>query len=378
MSTAESRALDPAVRAALAQDLLRALRAHCPGSRAEPRGSLARGTADAYSDIDLAWTVPDGRFDACVAAARDVLGTVRAVASLRVDPDLRNSRKRRLLFVDFEGLPLFWRLDLEIVAHSVADLPAEDQGNPAARGDDWSRPASALANAVAAVKAALRGQPQVARGLLERGFARIGAAPGLTGDPAGDIMRLAEAAAVSEPALGPLAERVRWLASDHREDFLWQVLPDAVREQVDELAVLSRDIQAVVLIRGCDIDPLPELHTCMRLVSRRRLALPDRVPPPSPRDAAALAAKAAALPRAPVAFEAYWDGDSDGWLVVLVAILAEPWEEEWLACFRRGEDNGGPVARTGRELGERFGVPFHFASPEVPDDELPRWWDGRG
>lgn len=209
---------DPARRTALAQELLSALRSHCTGSRAEPRGSLARGTADAYSDIDLVWIVPDGRFDDCVTAVPDLLGTVRGVASLRVDPDLQNSRKRRLLFADFDGLPLFWRLDLEVVALSVADRPGYDQGNPAARGDDWSRPASALANAVAAVKAVLRGQPQTARGLLERGFARIGVVDAVSGDWFADITRLAEAAAAVEPARGPLAERVVRLAADHRAD----------------------------------------------------------------------------------------------------------------------------------------------------------------
>ncbi|WP_307797633.1 nucleotidyltransferase domain-containing protein [Streptomyces laculatispora] len=210
--------LDPARRAALAREVLCALRTHCAGSRAEPRGSLARGTADAYSDIDLLWIVPDGRFEDCVAAVPDLLGTVRGVASLRVDPDLGNSRKRRLLFVDFDRLPLFWRLDLEIVARSVAGRPGYDQDNPSARRDDWSRPASALANAVAAVKAVLRGQPQTARGLLERGFARIGVADTVSGDWFADITRLAEAAAAIEPARGPLAERVVRLAADHRAE----------------------------------------------------------------------------------------------------------------------------------------------------------------
>ncbi|MEU8696880.1 hypothetical protein AB0C61_04215 [Streptomyces sp. NPDC048680] len=218
MSEEGPAGLDPARRAALARELLRALRSHCAGSLAEPRGSLARGTADAYSDIDLLWTVPDGRFDACVAAVPDLLGAVRGVASLRVDPELGNSRKRRLLYVDFDRLPLFWRLDLEIVALSVAGRPGYDQDNPAACRDDWSRPASALANAVAAVKAVLRGRPETARGLLERGFARIGAVDTVTGDWFADITRLAEAAAAIEPARRPLAERVVRLAQDHRAD----------------------------------------------------------------------------------------------------------------------------------------------------------------
>ena len=31
----------------------------------------------------------------------------------------------------------------------------------------------------------------------------------------------------------------------------------------------------------------------------------------------------------------------------------------------------------GQALAERFSLPFHFASPEEPDDTAPRWWDSR-
>ncbi|WP_206307834.1 nucleotidyltransferase domain-containing protein [Streptomyces sp. A0958] len=204
--------LDPARRAALAREVLAALTAHCPGSGAQLRGSLARGTADAYSDIDLVWTVPDERFGACVAAVPDVLATVREVRSVRTDPDLARSRKRRLLFADFEDLPIFWRLDLEIVAASVAGRPGYDDDNPAARGEDRWRAAGALANAVAAAKAVLRGQPQTARGLLERGFVRIGAVPTVAEDWSADVGRLAEAAAAAEPDVAAIADRVTALA----------------------------------------------------------------------------------------------------------------------------------------------------------------------
>ncbi|WP_443051091.1 nucleotidyltransferase family protein [Streptomyces sp. JV185] len=142
-------ALDPARRAAFVRELMRALTAHCPGSRVELRGSLARGTADPYSDIDLAWTVPGDRFDDCLAAVREVLEAVRPLDSLRTDPESRNSRERRLVFAAFRGLPLFWRVDPEIVASPAAD----GRGHVAEHGDDWSPYASALANAVAATKA---------------------------------------------------------------------------------------------------------------------------------------------------------------------------------------------------------------------------------
>ncbi|MFJ3899941.1 hypothetical protein [Streptomyces sp. NPDC090025] len=43
--------------------------------------------------------------------------------------------------------------------------------------------------------------------------------------------------------------------------------------------------------------------------------------------------------------------------------------------YRRAGDPspGAAAAVAGRALAERLGVPFHFASPEVPDDRLPRW-----
>ncbi|MFJ5722749.1 nucleotidyltransferase domain-containing protein [Streptomyces sp. NPDC093149] len=207
--------LDPARRDAFAQALLHALATHCPGSRAELKGSLARGTADAYSDIDLVWTVPDDRFDACVAAAVEVLEAVRPLDSLRTDPELRNSRERRLLFAAFRGLPLFWRVDLEIGVASVARPAGHDRDGLTTDDDDWSRPASALANAVAATKAVLRGQPQTARDLLERGYRRIDAPDAVTGRWCADIGRLAEAAADREPGLRSLADRVMRLAGDH-------------------------------------------------------------------------------------------------------------------------------------------------------------------
>ncbi|WP_328889591.1 hypothetical protein [Streptomyces sp. NBC_00316] len=155
------------------------------------------GNSGPYSDIDLAWTVPDDRFTACVAAAPEILGAARPVDSLRVDLDLQNSRKRRLLFVAFRGLPLVWR----------PPCPGYDQDNPVARGDDWSRPASAPAHAVAATEAVLRGQPQTAQGLPERGFRRIGAPDTVTGSWPEDIGRVVEAAAAREPGLRTLAGR---------------------------------------------------------------------------------------------------------------------------------------------------------------------------
>jgi hypothetical protein len=151
--------------------------------------------------------VPGESFAAATREVTDLVSAAWPVVSVRVDPGTRGSGTRRLLFFWFRGLPLFWRLDLEIVSEPPCpDVP--DHG-------EWSPAASALANAVATVKAICRGQPANARGLLERGFARVGAPATLTGDWLHDVVGLAEAAALSEPATRFLAGQVRELAEEH-------------------------------------------------------------------------------------------------------------------------------------------------------------------
>lgn len=215
--TAGTPSPDLAERTALAAEVCAALEAAVAGSRATLIGSLARGAADAYSDVDVAWVVPDAEFGAAVAPerVRAVLGRLRPVEDLRIDPDHRHSDRRRLLFARFAGLPLFWRLDLSVRAASVAHDTTYDDDNPdaRARADEWSRPASALANATGAVKAVARHRPDDARGLLDRGFARIGEPDRATGAWPADIARLARAAARQDPTLTDLAEQVVRLAA---------------------------------------------------------------------------------------------------------------------------------------------------------------------
>lgn len=204
-------------RAALAAEVCAALEAGCPGSRARLIGSLAAGTADVFSDIDVEWVVPDAQFSAGVALAPQALGRLQPVADVRSDPDFHHCDRRRLLFVRFDGVPLFWRLDLSVRAASVADDAAYDVGNPAtwAGEDEWSRPASAVANAVGAVKAVARHRAEDARGLLDRGFARIDEDDRATGDWSADVARLARAAALRDPSLAGLSDQVIALAARH-------------------------------------------------------------------------------------------------------------------------------------------------------------------
>jgi hypothetical protein len=106
-----------------------------------------------------------------------------------------------------------------------------------------------------------------------------------------------------------------------------------------------------------------------------------------------LLAKAEALPERPVAFEAFWDGDTTGWFVTLSAILKNGtgYRDSFLGAMRDGGDirlfNGqvppwgeAQLAReVGEELAVRFGVPFYFPSPNHPEEDCPRWWEqGQG
>jgi predicted nucleotidyltransferase len=197
-------------RAALAAEVRSALEGCCSGSHADLVGSLAAGTADVFSDIDIAWVVPDERFPACLPRGLDALRRVQSIEGVRTDPDFYRSDRRRLLFVRFAEVPLFWRLDLDVRAVSIADDVRYDTENPAARAGEgeWSRQASALANAIGAVKAVARRRDADARGLLDRGFARIDETDHATGAWADDVARLAGAAALRDPSLAELAAQV--------------------------------------------------------------------------------------------------------------------------------------------------------------------------
>lgn len=196
-------------RAQLAAQLCTALTAAIPASVAELRGSLGSGTEDLYSDIDIGWLVPDGLLPAAVESAAKTVRSVWPVSSLRLDPGLARSARRRLIFFRLAGLPLFWRIDLDIRCVSVAADSEYDDANPAARSEaGWSRPASAIENAAAAIKAAARGQAAVADDLLSRGYQRIGADPAQADLP-GRITRLADSCAALEPGLAAMATEVR-------------------------------------------------------------------------------------------------------------------------------------------------------------------------
>lgn len=185
-----------AERGVFAARLMAALEGTVDGSVAELRGSLASDAGDRFSDVDLRWVVPGAAFGEAIATVPFALANVGGELPLvRSDPD-EAAPGRRHLALRFPALPLFWRVDLEV----VADGPATDAPAP-----DWPAPASALENAIAAVKARGRGDEEEARRLLEAGHARLGDAPAAATTP----KALAERAAEADPALAALAARVR-------------------------------------------------------------------------------------------------------------------------------------------------------------------------
>ena len=176
--------LRPERRDLVAARVVAELESAVAGSTAGLRGSLASGSADGFSDIDVLWIVPDDNFAMALGAAEEALGAVRPVSSLRIDPSLARSDRRRLLFVRFADLPVFWRVDLDARASSVGRDDRYDDDNPTARSDvGWSRPGSAIENATAAVKAAVRHQGDIATGLLSRGLRPDRAKPRPTVEP---------------------------------------------------------------------------------------------------------------------------------------------------------------------------------------------------
>jgi hypothetical protein len=205
--------LETEERARLVVDLLTELPATVAGSVALLRGSLAKGRADSYSDIDLFWEIPDTDFSAAIAELPVTLERVRPVASLRFDPDFQHSAKRRLAFIRFAGVPLFWRVDLDIFAQSIGRDADYDRDNPSARGTAWSFTESSLANAIAAIKAQRRGRDTEAAELLARAEARVGlASPEV--DLRSRIGLLLDAFAAEDPTTASLAAEIRHLVTE--------------------------------------------------------------------------------------------------------------------------------------------------------------------
>ncbi|MEU1228278.1 hypothetical protein [Streptomyces sp. NPDC005828] len=171
----------------------------------------------------------------------------------------------------------------------------------------------------------------------------------------------------------------------------WGLLPEGIRGEVDGYVLQDRRLQAARAVQeACRARGLG-LHEAELVVHARYLHHGDRIArtPLSPLDLESLAAKASGCPGPVAAIEAIWDGDTvHDWFVILLAVSTEPAGERQLATVHRetavrhlGEARAAESRRpaaaaaeeAGRALARHLSVPFHFASPDTPDDGAPRW-----
>ncbi|MDX3749656.1 hypothetical protein [Streptomyces sp. AK08-02] len=159
----------------------------------------------------------------------------------------------------------------------------------------------------------------------------------------------------------------------------WAHLEEQTRREVDANVLRDRRMMAIKAVWEA-LRPLElGLAEAEQVVHARYEALGDLVQhrPPDPLDLPSLKTRASAFPGRVAAVEALWDGDTvHDWFVLLVAVLDAPAGEGHLATVyhrRGGPPPGTAAAKAGQALADCLEVPFHFASPNIPDVEAPRW-----
>ncbi|MEU8185418.1 hypothetical protein AB0B85_28010 [Micromonospora sp. NPDC049044] len=177
----------------------------------------------------------------------------------------------------------------------------------------------------------------------------------------------------------------------------WTFLSPQVLDRIDEQLRQQRLIHAVRLLRvDGGLDPRPGLYEAQDLLVERLawLRAEGWVEPERPSvEVPQLVETVRAITDRVVAVEALWDGDTQGWHVRLYAIVRRPshhhpcFDEQPLALFSHGSDRrlfagevppwpeAAEASEKGRAVADSIGVPFFFASPDVPDIDLRRWWD---
>jgi len=195
----------PASREEAAAMLLDVLTVSCPAGDVCLIGSMAKPEdADAFSDIDVRWTIPPEQAPGHLQSLRETLQQVGVVESLRVDPEPRPDS--HLVFVRFQDWPLWWRVDLEIHSAGLGSVGVHG-------ADEWSRHESACMGVLVTLKAIARNRPEAAEGLWIRALQRVDAV-----DVAEDwelrIDSLLDLIATSSPLTADLVSRTRELSRE--------------------------------------------------------------------------------------------------------------------------------------------------------------------
>ncbi|MDH6143779.1 alkanesulfonate monooxygenase SsuD/methylene tetrahydromethanopterin reductase-like flavin-dependent oxidoreductase (luciferase family) [Kitasatospora sp. GP30] len=180
--------------------------------------------------------------------------------------------------------------------------------------------------------------------------------------------------------------------SDAARTEWWESLPAGIREQIDGYVLQDSVMGAVRLVFNVGrASHGIGLNTAQAIVADRYEHYGDRIArtPDSPLDLDSLAYRAAGFPGRILAIEAIWDGDTvHDWFVELLAVTEDPETDHHLATVYYSTAKNHLAAqhtsdprplpaiaadRAGRALAAHLAVPFHFASPDTPDDEAPHW-----
>jgi len=135
------------------------------------RGSFASGTFDEYSDIDLQADIQCELSGQFYTALEGFLTGLYGPALIRYDPGYREDRAAQGIRISFYELPVFWRVDLDIISDRSTETKWP-QPFP-----EWSIGNSALMNIIWAVKYQKRDKPDLADHYCSCACDKLGAKP---------------------------------------------------------------------------------------------------------------------------------------------------------------------------------------------------------
>lgn len=132
------------------------------------RGSVAEGSHDEYSDVDLLARIGSELNEAFFYTLEHRLTELYGPALVRYDPNHKTDLDSQHVRFSFYDLPVFWRVDLEIVSLSEA---TEKWPSPF---PEWQVGTSALMNVVWAVKYHRRGRVEEADHYIASACEKLG------------------------------------------------------------------------------------------------------------------------------------------------------------------------------------------------------------